>query len=163
MRLRKSWAPPCRRLPWLARRPGSRSACPRARRRNPLEVPGGRLSFPGFSASDATLTTTTCPTLGNCVAVGYTSAATQASIVATQVNGVWGSAQVINGTGSLGNGSGGILTNVACGGPGDCTATGWYWGRASHAALLPTSCSSATTLPPTAANRCAMVAWPRSM
>jgi CRP-like cAMP-binding protein len=34
---------------------------------------------------------------------------------------------------------------------------------ASYAALLPTSCSSATTLPPTAANRCAMVAWPRSM
>jgi hypothetical protein len=84
--------------------------------------------FPGFSASDATLQAITCPSLGNCVAVGYTSAATTTPIVVTETNGVWGSAQVINGTGSLGNGSGGILTNVSCGGPGDCTATGTYPG-----------------------------------
>jgi hypothetical protein len=84
--------------------------------------------FPGFSASDATLQAITCPSLGNCVAVGYTSAATTTPIVVTETNGVWGSAQVINGTGSLGNGSGGILTKVSCGGPGDCTATGTYPG-----------------------------------
>lgn len=85
--------------------------------------------FPGFSASNATLQAITCPSLGNCVAVGYTSApSTTTPIVSAETNGVWGSAQVINGTGSLGNGSGGILTNVSCGGPGDCTATGTYPG-----------------------------------
>jgi hypothetical protein len=85
--------------------------------------------FPGFSASDATLQAITCPSLGNCVAVGYTSApSTTTPIVSAETNGVWGSAQVINGTSSLGNGSGGMLTNVSCGGPGDCTATGTYHG-----------------------------------
>jgi Ricin-type beta-trefoil lectin domain/Bacterial Ig-like domain (group 3) len=85
--------------------------------------------FPGFSASNATVQAITCPSLGNCVAVGYTSAAsTNMPIVSAETNGVWGSAQVINGTGSLGNGSGGMLTNVSCGGPGDCAATGTYHG-----------------------------------
>ena len=85
--------------------------------------------FPGFSASNATLQAITCPSLGNCVAVGYTSAAsTTTPIVSAETNGVWGSTQVINGTGSLGNGSSGSLTNVSCGGPGDCAATGTYHG-----------------------------------
>src|SRR5215469_1174647 len=86
------------------------------------------LPFPGFSASDATLQAMACPSLGDCVAVGYTSGTTMTPIVASESNGVWGSAQDINGTGSLGNGSGGILTNISCGGPGDCTATGTYPG-----------------------------------
>jgi len=86
--------------------------------------------FPGFTASNATVQAITCPSVGNCVAVGYTSSAasTNVPIVSAETNGVWGSAQVINGTGSLGNGSGGMLTNVSCGGPGDCTATGTYHG-----------------------------------
>jgi hypothetical protein len=85
--------------------------------------------FPGFTASNATVQAITCPSLGNCVAVGYTSAAsTNMPIVSAETNGEWGSAQVINGTDSLGNGSGGMLTNVSCGGPGDCAATGTYHG-----------------------------------
>ena len=61
--------------------------------------------------------------------MGYTSTASATTpIVSAETNGVWGSAQVINGTGSLGNGSGGMLTDVSCGGPGDCTATGTYHG-----------------------------------
>src|ERR1700751_4899440 len=52
--------------------------------------------FPGFSASNATLQAITCPSLGNCVAVGYTSAAPATTpIVSTETSGVWGSAQVI--------------------------------------------------------------------
>ncbi len=84
--------------------------------------------FPGFSASTATLRAIACPALGDCVAVGYTSGTTTTPIVASESNGVWGSAHAIAGTGSLGNGSGGPLLNVSCGAPGDCTATGWYIG-----------------------------------
>lgn len=84
--------------------------------------------FPGFSAPNATLQAIACPALGDCVAAGYTSGATTTPIVASEVNGVWGSARDISGTGSLGNGSGGPLLNVSCGAPGDCTATGWYIG-----------------------------------
>jgi hypothetical protein len=101
--------------------------------------------FPGFSASNATLQAITCPSLGNCVAVGYTSAATTTTpIVSTETNGVWGSAQVINGTGSLGNGSGGMLTNVSCGGPSDCTATGTYPGTSGVATAFYVSETAGT-------------------
>jgi hypothetical protein len=84
--------------------------------------------FPGFSAPNATLQAIACPALGDCVAVGDTSGTTTTPIVASESNGVWGRAQDISGTGSLGNGSGGPLLNVSCGAPGDCTATGWYIG-----------------------------------
>jgi hypothetical protein len=84
--------------------------------------------FPGFSASDAALQAITCPSLGNCVAVGYTFGATWTPIAATEANGVWGSTQVITGAGSLGDGTSADLTSVSCGGPGDCTATGTYHG-----------------------------------
>ncbi len=84
--------------------------------------------FPGFSATNASLAAIACPSLGDCVAVGDMSGTSTTPIVASESNGVWGSAQGINGIGSLGNGSHAILTNVSCGGPGDCTATGWYIG-----------------------------------
>ena len=84
--------------------------------------------FPGFAASNATLAAIACPSVGDCVAAGYTSGTTTNAIVASESDGVWGSAQVIKGLGSLSGGQGGSLTNVACGAPGDCAATGWYLG-----------------------------------
>src|ERR1700722_9453987 len=45
--------------------------------------------FPGFSASDTTFTATTCPSLGDCVAVGDTYGSAFTPIVGAEVNGVW--------------------------------------------------------------------------
>ncbi len=84
--------------------------------------------FPGFTASDASLDAIRCPSLGNCAAVGFTDAPIWTPIAVTETNGVWGAVQVINGTGSLGDGANADLTSVSCGGPGDCTATGTYHG-----------------------------------
>lgn len=103
--------------------------------------------FPGFSASDATLQALTCPSLGDCVAVGYTSAATEAPIVSTETNGVWGSAQVVNETGT--GVSDGSLSNVSCGGPGDCTATGTYPGTNGVATAFYVSETAGTWGTPT--------------
>jgi hypothetical protein len=84
--------------------------------------------FPAAVASDANSQAVNCPSLGNCVAVGYTTGTTWTPVVKTETNGVWGSPQAINGTASLGDGLNVDLTNVSCGGPGDCTATGTYQG-----------------------------------
>ena len=84
--------------------------------------------FPGFSARDAVLDAATCPSLGNCVVVGYTSDAVSTPIVGSQVNGRWGSSQALSWPASLGSGSFRAFTSVSCGAPGDCTAAGWYIG-----------------------------------
>jgi hypothetical protein len=84
--------------------------------------------FPGFTAPDATLQAIACPLLGDCVAVGYTSGKAAAPIVASESNGVWGASRAITGKGGLASGSGASLTDVSCGGPGDCTAIGTYLG-----------------------------------
>jgi len=106
--------------------------------------------FPGFSASDATLQAITCPSLGDCVAVGYTSGITTTPIVVSETNGVWGSARDITGTDSLGDGSGGSLSDVSCGGPGDCTATGTYGGTNGVATAFYVSETAGTWGTPTA-------------
>jgi hypothetical protein len=90
-----------------------------------VEVPGsGGLNGDG----DASVESVSCATAGNCSAGGFyrdSSPATQAFVV-NEVNGTWGDAEEVPGSGALNAGGQSYVLSVSCATAGDCSAGGEY-------------------------------------
>jgi hypothetical protein len=83
--------------------------------------------------SDAGLSAVSCSTNGNCSASGYVaqSATAQQGIVASEVNGTWGSALPVPGLSTLDVANDEIAQAISCVSPGNCT-TGGFYSAATH-------------------------------
>jgi hypothetical protein len=92
------------------------------------EVPGvGALN----TGADAWVTSVSCASAGNCTAGGFYAVVSVGgdllqAFVASEVNGIWGSAIEVPGTGALNAAGLAKVTSVSCASPGDCTAVGTY-------------------------------------
>ena len=91
------------------------------------------MSVQGTGNSYSYLSTLSCATTGNCVAVGDFGDANHFGVpmVASEVNGQWGNALEIPGSGGLNN-LGGNATAVSCSSPGNCTVGGQFLDAANH-------------------------------
>jgi hypothetical protein len=89
------------------------------------KVPGTRVLNRG---GDATLTSVSCASAGNCSAGGYytDSSHFQQMFVVSQRNGAWGTATEVPGTPSLNQGGDAAILSVSCARAGDCSAGGLY-------------------------------------
>jgi len=89
-----------------------------------VEVPGlGALSANGPSW----VTSVSCASVGNCSAGGYYKGSNgQQAFVVSQVNGTWGTAVEVPGSGALNVNGGAKITSVSCASPGNCSAGGYY-------------------------------------
>jgi hypothetical protein len=94
-----------------------------------VEVPGTATLDTGGSAQ---ITSVSCPSAGNCAAVGgYSSSASANSyqvFVVSEVGGTWGEATEIPGTGALNIGGSAYPASVSCASAGNCAAGGYYSG-----------------------------------
>jgi len=96
-----------------------------------IEVPGsGTLNVDGF----AQITSMSCPSAGNCTAGGfYEDASSHAQpFVASEVNGTWGNAIEVPGSGTLNAGGSAFVEAVSCPTAGHCTASGIYKDGSGH-------------------------------
>jgi hypothetical protein len=92
-------------------------------------VPGsGALNVGG----GAGVTSVSCPSAGNCAAVGsYTVRSVESSetFVVNEVHGIWGSAIELPGSAALNADKYGELDSVSCASAGNCSAGGYYTAR----------------------------------
>jgi hypothetical protein len=82
---------------------------------------------------DASITSVSCASAGNCSAGGYYASSAFAkhllnlqAFVVSERNGTWGTAQEVPGTAALNRGGSAQITSVSCVSPGDCGAGGYY-------------------------------------
>jgi hypothetical protein len=89
---------------------------------------------------DATATSLSCTSIGNCVLGGYYSLDYEETeaFVATQTDGVWGSYENIPGLNEANVGTGAEVDQVSCTSDGECTASGSYRGSSSSIAFVAT-------------------------
>jgi hypothetical protein len=92
---------------------------------NAIKVPGTGILNAGGSAA---VFSVSCATAGNCAAGGtYRDAlGHQQAFVVSQVNGTWGKAIEVPGSGTLNAGGDASVSSVSCGSAGNCTAVGGY-------------------------------------
>jgi hypothetical protein len=81
-----------------------------------------------YSDPGVTLASLSCPSAGNCVAVGhyYDAANHEQALIATETNGSWSAHQADLSSLSTYSDPYGMLTEVACASPGNCAAIGSY-------------------------------------
>jgi hypothetical protein len=91
-----------------------------------IEVPGTAALNAGVVAG---VTSVSCPSAGNCAAGGqYTdSSGSRQAFVVSEVNGTWGDAIEVPGSGALNTGNTAEVTSVSCGSAGNCAAGGYYY------------------------------------
>lgn len=87
--------------------------------------------IPGFDGPDGDwFTAISCPSAGNCVAGGVygveVDARSSAVFVVSEVNGTWGQAIPVPGTGWLNQGDQAGLSQISCPSAGNCGVAGWY-------------------------------------
>jgi hypothetical protein len=96
---------------------------------NAIEVPGtGTLN----TGQDAEVQSLSCPSAGNCSAGGYYedgSGSNLQAFVADEVNGTWGNAIEVPGTGTLNTGEHAVVLSLSCASAGNCSAGGSYTTR----------------------------------
>jgi hypothetical protein len=95
------------------------------------EVPGlGALNVGGYANPGGL----SCRSVGSCVLVGdYAMSSTQfQAFIATEKNGVWGSARNVPGFKALNKGDNGTIMSLSCASAGNCTAGGTYTDAAQH-------------------------------
>ena len=134
----------------------------------------GQVQMPSLAALAGSIggaiDSVSCASAGNCSAGGdYVEAHVgYQAIVVNQVNGVWGKAKQVPGTGALNQNGAAVVDSVSCASAGNCSAGGWYtkatgssgafvasqvngtWGKAhavlatsGGASILSVSCASA--------------------
>ncbi|HEV2374517.1 MAG TPA: hypothetical protein VGS19_20440 [Streptosporangiaceae bacterium] len=88
------------------------------------EVPGTVVNAHGF----AEVTSVSCAAAGNCAAVGNYGPAsnTMQVFILNEVNGHWGTAREMPGSGALDHSHGAVDPSVSCARAGDCAAVGDY-------------------------------------
>jgi hypothetical protein len=91
---------------------------------NAETVPG----FKALSAMGASVTSISCASAGECSAGGFYADQNRRdqSFVVSEINGVWGKAAEVPGSGPLNAGGDGQVNSVSCAAPGDCSAVGSY-------------------------------------
>lgn len=97
--------------------------------RQAIEVPGLSALGPDGKAA---VTSVSCPSAGNCTAVGYytfgfypgSSIAKTSAFAVSQVKGTWGQAIEVPGLGALNTGADAALASVSCASAGNCSAGG---------------------------------------
>jgi hypothetical protein len=95
------------------------------------EVPGTATLNTG---GDATLTSVSCASAGNCSAGGgyLDGRSGSQAFVVSQVNGTWGTAKEVPGTAALNTGRVAAITSVSCASAGNCSAGGGYLDGSGH-------------------------------
>jgi hypothetical protein len=98
---------------------------------NALQVPGSAALNAG---NDAQVKAVSCVSAGTCTAGGFyeDAAGHLQAFVVDEVNGVWGSAQEVPGTGTLNTGGGAMVTSVSCRSASSCSAGGTYVDGSFH-------------------------------
>ena len=96
------------------------------------EVPGTAALNRGRFASTGSLS---CASAGNCSAGGtyYDSSGHPQAFVVTEAHGTWGRAVEVPGLAALDRGGNPGITEVSCGGAGNCSAGGTYADSSGHA------------------------------
>jgi hypothetical protein len=97
-----------------------------------IEVPGTKALNKG---GNATVNKVSCPSAGNCTAVGAFAVGPyprQQAFVVREVNGTWGTAVVLPGTEALNEGVSATAKSVSCASPVSCVAAGTYTDRSGH-------------------------------
>ena len=101
---------------------------------NAANLPGTRALNTG---GEAAVQAVSCTSPGSCAAGGYYATKANGGMVHgfvdVKVNGTWRVAQNILGLGALGK-TNSEITGIACGGPGNCVATGLRTARRSRSA-----------------------------
>ena len=100
--------------------------------RSAIEVPGTQALNKG---GNATVNKVSCPSTGNCTAVGAFAVGPyprQQAFVVSEVNGTWGTAVVLPGTKALNYGGSATAKSVSCASPVSCVAAGTYTDRSGH-------------------------------
>jgi hypothetical protein len=103
---------------------------------------GTALQVPGIAAlnsGDAVINSVSCGSVGNCSAGGsYTDGARHSqAFVVNEVNGTWGTAQEIPGSGALNSAGAAEADSLSCGSAGNCAVVGTYSSHASRNAHCP--------------------------
>ena len=112
--------------------------------RKAIEVPGTAALSTGATAQflGVSVNSVSCPSAGNCAAVGwYTTDAsgTTRAFVASEVNGIWHEAIEVPGTAALSTGALTGATAVSCPAAGTCAAGGFYTDASGHQQALVAS------------------------
>jgi len=100
--------------------------------RSAIEVPGTKALNKG---GNATVNKVSCPSAGNCTAVGAFADGPfprQQAFVVREVNGTWRTAVVLPGTKALNKGGSATAKTVSCASPVSCVAAGTYTDRSGH-------------------------------
>jgi hypothetical protein len=95
------------------------------------ELPGlGTLNTGGYAA----LTSISCSSPGNCSAGGYYTlpSAAYEAFVADETGGVWGNAEEVPGSATIGTGYYAAVSALSCSSAGNCSAGGSYTSTAAH-------------------------------
>ncbi len=105
--------------------------------RKAIEVPGTAALSTGGTAKNlgVSVNSVSCPSAGNCAAVGWYTAASgwSRAFVASEVNGIWHNAIEVPGTAALNVGALNTgATAVSCPSAGNCAAGGFYSGGSGH-------------------------------
>jgi hypothetical protein len=100
------------------------------------------------STTGSDITGLSCPSAGDCTAVGdYTGTGTQSGFVVSETGGTWGQAQAVPGLASLNSGGTvASVTVVSCGAAGNCSMGGSYDGGGWVASEDDGTWSAATNL-----------------
>jgi hypothetical protein len=97
---------------------------------NAIEVPGSGTLNAGGNAAVQSLS---CASAGNCSAGGfYIDRSGRQAFVADEVNGSWGNAVEVPGSGTLNAGGNAVLQSLSCGSAGNCSAAGFYADGSGH-------------------------------
>jgi hypothetical protein len=94
-----------------------------------MQIPGA--TVPGYQMAEPV--SMSCASAGDCSTGGQFGGPTSAqAFVASQVDGVWGRAEQVPGSGAFNTGHLAQLSVVSCTPPGNCGAGGYYTGGAGH-------------------------------
>ena len=94
------------------------------------------LVYLGLSGNPSVVNSVSCTGPGDCTAGGaYQSVfeddeLTDSAYVVSEVNGKWGTGEMVPGTAALNTALGAATTAVSCSSPGNCAAVGYYAGGA---------------------------------
>ena len=90
----------------------------------------------------AEITSVSCASAGNCSAGGQYAtgqrhlAISQQAFVVSEINGTWGTAEKVPGSGALNPGGIAQINSVSCSSPGNCSAGGYTNGNANGTAFV---------------------------
>ena len=112
------------------------TALPAGASPQPVGTWGSVQQVPGLAALDvdqeSVVDSVSCPSAGNCTAVGTYRNGGYEGFVVSEVNGSWGTARPVPGLAALNAGNTASFNSVSCASAGNCAAGGYYTDSAGH-------------------------------